>query len=152
MTTDHEALYNADALVRGQPVMLLEGEIDCLTVLQAAGDLVVPVATGSVSGARRPRWLARLARASMVLVALDADRAGDTNTRYWLQVLPNARRWRPSGMTPIKWPGMALICGAGSRPAYRTRPMTAGRSPSSGRRLTPRQRCPRPGAVCRMSE
>jgi hypothetical protein len=93
--TDHEALYNADALARDQPVILLEGEIDCLTVIQAAGDLVVPVATGSVSGSRRPRWLARLARASTVLVALDADRAGDANTRYWLQVLPNARRWRP---------------------------------------------------------
>ena len=26
---------------------------------------------------------------------LDADRAGDTATRYWLQLLPNARRWRP---------------------------------------------------------
>lgn len=92
---DHEALYNADALARGHPAILLEGEIDCLTVAQAAGDLVAAVATGSVSGSRRPRWLARLARASTVLVALDADQAGDANARYWLQVLPNARRWRP---------------------------------------------------------
>lgn len=98
--TDHEPLYNADALARGQAVMLLEGELDCLTVMQAAGDLIVPVATGSVSGARRPRWLARLARASTVLVALDADPAGDTNARYWLQVLPNAQRWRPFWADP----------------------------------------------------
>ena len=92
---DHEALYNAAGLAPGRPAMLLEGELDCLTVLQAAGDLVVPVAAGSVSGARRSRWIARLARASLVLVAFDADPAGDANARYWLQTLPNARRWRP---------------------------------------------------------
>jgi hypothetical protein len=92
---DHEALYNAGALTPGRPAILLEGELDCLTMLQAAGDLAVSVATGSVSGARRSRWIARLARASSVLVAFDADPAGDANARYWLQVLPNARRWRP---------------------------------------------------------
>jgi hypothetical protein len=92
---DHEALYNADALTAGRPAILLEGELDCLTVLQASSDLVVPLATGSVSGARRPRWIARLARAATVLVALDADPAGDANAGFWLQLLPNARRWRP---------------------------------------------------------
>lgn len=97
---DHEAMYNVDALLPGRPAVLLEGEIDCLSVVQAAGDLAAPVATGSVSGARRPRWLARLARASTVLVALDADPAGDTNARYWLQLLPNARRWRPFWADP----------------------------------------------------
>jgi hypothetical protein len=28
-------------------------------------------------------------------MAFDADRAGDRHAAYWLQVLPNARRWRP---------------------------------------------------------
>jgi hypothetical protein len=92
---DHEALYNADALRPGHPAVLLEGELDCLSVAQAAGDPVVAVATGSVSGGRRPRWIARLARAAPVLVAYDADEAGDRQARYWLQVLPEARRWRP---------------------------------------------------------
>jgi hypothetical protein len=30
-----------------------------------------------------------------VLVAYDADEAGDRQASYWLQVLPEARRWRP---------------------------------------------------------
>jgi hypothetical protein len=92
---DHEALYNADALRVDRPAIILEGEFDCLSVAQAAGDLVTPVATGSVSGSRRLRWITRLARCSTVLVAFDADRAGDRHAAYWLQVLPNARLWRP---------------------------------------------------------
>jgi hypothetical protein len=92
---DHEALYNAGALTPGKPAIILEGEFDCLSVAQAAGDLVTPVATGSVSGSRRLRWLARLARCSPVLVGFDADVAGDREARYWLQILPEARRWRP---------------------------------------------------------
>jgi DNA primase len=92
---DHEALYNADALRVDRPSIILEGEFDCLSVAQAVADLVTPVATGSVSGARRLRWITRLARCSTVLVAFDADRAGDRHAAYWLQVLPNARRWRP---------------------------------------------------------
>lgn len=90
-------LYNADALTPGRPAMLLEGELDALTVNQEAGELVTPVATGSTGGARRTRWLARLALASTVLVAYDADRngSGDKAAVYWLEVLPNAKRWRP---------------------------------------------------------
>jgi hypothetical protein len=30
-----------------------------------------------------------------VLVALDADEAGEEAAAYWLKVLPNAERWRP---------------------------------------------------------
>ena len=65
-------LYHADGLVAGTPAMLLEGELDALTIKQHAGDLVVPVATGSTGGARRTRWIARLALCSLVLVAFDA--------------------------------------------------------------------------------
>lgn len=89
------ALYNADRLEPGRPAVLVEGELDALTVRQHAGDLAVTVATGSVGGARRTRWLARLAIASLVLVAFDADDAGEEASAYWLKVLPNARRWRP---------------------------------------------------------
>lgn len=88
-------LYNADALRPGCPAMVVEGEIDALTLVQAVGDLAVAVATGSTSGARRTRWIARLALASPVLVAFDADDQGDKAAGYWLGVLPNARRWRP---------------------------------------------------------
>lgn len=88
-------LYNADALGRDKPALLVEGEIDALTVNQVAGDLVTAVALGSTDGARRLPWVAALAACHAVLVALDADGAGDKAASWWLDTLPNARRWRP---------------------------------------------------------
>jgi len=89
------ALYGADGLIPGRPAVLVEGEFDSLTVAQYAGNLAVAAATGSTAGARRLRWIARLALASVVLVAFDADDAGEEASRYWCNLLPNARRWRP---------------------------------------------------------
>jgi hypothetical protein len=90
----HDALYRADTLVPGAPAVLVEGELDALTVAQHAGDLVAAVATGSTAGARRARWLAPLARCGRVLVAFDGDDPGEAAARYWLNVLTGARRWR----------------------------------------------------------
>lgn len=89
------ALYNAAAVRPGRAVVLLEGELDARIVEQEAGDLVAAVATGSTAGARRIPWLAVLAQAAAVLVAFDNDDAGEGASRYWLDALPNARRWRP---------------------------------------------------------
>ena len=89
------ALYGADELAYGRPAVLVEGELDALTIRQAAGDVVAPVATGSTHGARRPPWVARLAMASTVLVAFDTDEAGEKAATWWLSVLSNAQRWRP---------------------------------------------------------
>jgi DNA primase len=88
-------LYNADALDGTRPVVLVEGELDALTITQHAGDLAVAVASGSTSGARRAKWIARLALAPQVLVAFDAEDKGDEAAAYWLDLLSNARRWRP---------------------------------------------------------
>jgi hypothetical protein len=92
-------LYGADSLADGKPVVLVEGEIDALTVAQTAGDLAAAVATGSTAGSRRSVWVAQLALAPAVLVAFDADAngAGDLAAAWWTGVLPNARRWRPVG-------------------------------------------------------
>jgi DNA primase len=81
--------------VQQRPVVLVEGEVDALTVYQHAGDLVAAVATGSTGGARQLKWLAWLAAAPLVLVAYDADEPGEKAAAYWRDVLPNARRWRP---------------------------------------------------------
>ncbi len=88
-------LYNADQLSGERPAIIVEGELDALTLLQEAGDIVVPVATGSAEGARRSRWVAELALCSQVLVSFDADEAGEPARRYWREVLPNSRYWRP---------------------------------------------------------
>jgi len=91
-------LYNAGELARDKPALLVEGELDALTVGQVAGDLITPVALGSTSGARRPRWIVPLAACPLVLVALDADLDPNKGARaaaWWVDVLPNAKRWRP---------------------------------------------------------
>jgi DNA primase len=89
------ALYNADGLCPARPAVLVEGELDALTVQQYAGDLAAAVATGSTMGARRVRWVAKLAACPAVLVAFDADPAGEEAASYWLKLLPRAHRWRP---------------------------------------------------------
>lgn len=94
------ALYGGGReLGRTYPVVLVEGELDALAVRQEAHDLVCVVALGSTSGARRVRWIARLALCPLVLVATDNDpdpRKGEAAAGYWLGVLgERARRWRP---------------------------------------------------------
>lgn len=87
------APWGIDAVQRGTPVMLCEGIFDALAVNQEAGDLITPVVTGT-TGARRVRWIARLAQAPLVLLSFDADRGGDQPTDYWRAVLPHTRIWR----------------------------------------------------------
>ena len=91
------ALYNFNKLMPGRPAVLVEGEIDALTIQQMAGDIVSAVATGSTQRAHQVKWIARLSLASKVLVAYDndANEAGDKGAEYWLDALKNAIRWRP---------------------------------------------------------
>jgi DNA primase len=90
------ALWNVDALVPGTNAILLEGVIDALTVQQTARGLVIPVATGSTGGARRVRWLAKLALCHLILIAYDNDPPGEQASHYWLNALgAGAWRWRP---------------------------------------------------------
>ena len=91
------ALYGADWVPRGLPVVLVEGEFDALAVAQEAGDLVTTVATGSTHGARQPQWRRLLAKAPLVLVAYDGDKAGEDASAWWLNILPGARRLVPEG-------------------------------------------------------
>lgn len=88
-------LYSADALTGALPAVLVEGEIDALTIAQEAGDVAAAVATGSTYGARHVRWLSRLALSPAVLITYDNDEGGEQAAGYWLDVLKNAKRWRP---------------------------------------------------------
>lgn len=89
-------LYNGHQLVPSRPAILTEGVFDALSVQQQAGDLLVSVATDSTGGARTPEWIDKLAVLPLLLLAFDADEAGDTASEFWLEKLPNARRLRPS--------------------------------------------------------
>ncbi len=86
-------LYNVDDIQAGKPVVLVEGEIDALSVMQVTG--VVAVATGSTSGSRRYRWVLELSKASEVLIAFDSDVAGEHASAFWFEALQNATRLRP---------------------------------------------------------
>lgn len=88
-------LYLADCLKRKRPTVLCEDSLSALTVVQEAGDLVNVVATCGASCGKQVKWLARLARQPLVLVALDADKGGDENAQWWVERLPNAVRLRP---------------------------------------------------------
>lgn len=88
------ALYNVNSLRDDAPAVLVEGPFDALAVQQCAGDLVGVAACGT-SGARRAKWYSMLALCSPVLVALDADAAGDSASQVWLDILQDGKRLRP---------------------------------------------------------
>lgn len=88
-------LYEADRVRGDLPAIIVEGELDALSLLQECGDLTTAVATGGIGQARRARWVARLAVCPLVLVAFDAGAEAEPARRWWLDALPNARYWRP---------------------------------------------------------
>ena len=82
-----------------RPVVLVEGELDALHIASVAEDACTPIATGSISGARRVQHVAVLRSASVVLVAYDNEDKPQVKRacRWWLDRLPNAIRWKPIG-------------------------------------------------------
>jgi DNA primase len=92
-----EELYLADCLwLRNDlPVVVCEDALSALSVYQECGDLVNVVATGGAECGLLTRWIARLACMPLVLIALDADAAGDRYAVEWIRRLRNARRLRP---------------------------------------------------------
>lgn len=101
VTGSSNAPLGIDNCTPGRPAMLVEGPFDCLAVQQTAGDLIGVAACGT-SGARRVRWLSQLALCERVLISLDADEAGDSASRYWLNALPDSKRWRPAYADPAQ--------------------------------------------------
>ncbi len=82
-------------------VVVVESELDAILIWQLAGDITSVVAMGSAS--IRPDVISteKIAAASRVLVALDADDPGDKSSIWWLKTFRHARRLRPeSGKDP----------------------------------------------------
>jgi hypothetical protein len=89
------ALYNADAVQRGKPAVLVEAALDALAIQQEAGDLVAAVATGT-TGARGIHWIGKLAGCNPILLSYDNDQGGNQPTTYWRDVFrERAHIWRP---------------------------------------------------------
>lgn len=69
-------LYGARALAAGKPVLMVEGEFDCLLAQQDAGDTLAVVTLGPASNRLSPHWRAALMSAPVIYLALDNDSAG----------------------------------------------------------------------------
>lgn len=90
-----EGLYNAGSVIPNSQVMMVEGEIDALSIVQTAGDLVSVVATGSTTKGMTDQWIGHLCMAAQVLQSFDPDPAGNKAANNWLRTLPNAMRYKP---------------------------------------------------------
>jgi hypothetical protein len=89
-----EGLYNVDSLTPDKPAMLVEGEIDALSVMQEASDLLSCVATGSSYRGRLEYWRDLLeTNARYTLQSFDSDEAGEQGAQYWQSRLPRVLRW-----------------------------------------------------------
>lgn len=82
-------------------VVLVEGELDAMTIWQEChygkrGPHVVPVATGSTHGGFLREWVVRLGVARSIVLAFDADEAGDKAAARWQQAFPEAKRLKPT--------------------------------------------------------
>lgn len=89
-------LFNAHKIQADSIVVLVEGELDAISIsVGLHHHRIVPVATGSTTGARWLRWAALLASAHRVLIAFDDDEPGEAATQWWAKYLPNARRLLP---------------------------------------------------------
>jgi DNA primase len=93
-------LYNAQRIRDYKPVVIVEGELDALSIQQTVGNHITAVATGGTGGARLNRWLAAIAIAPAYYVAFDSDEPGQVAANWWMNILPGARRLLPSPHDP----------------------------------------------------
>jgi DNA primase len=89
-------LYGWPKFHPGARVVLVESELCALSVWQVASELVVPLATGSATEGRLVLWVGRLALASQLLLAFDADDAGSEAAQWWQNSFPEAVKLVPT--------------------------------------------------------
>ncbi|MEP7288450.1 MAG: toprim domain-containing protein [Chloroflexota bacterium] len=87
------ALFNADALSEGKPALVVEGEFDAMLADQLCHEQVTAVTVGSAANSLLPHFQQHLEKASLILLCLDNDRAGQDGvsrlqTRLQGQVYP----------------------------------------------------------------
>lgn len=79
-------LYWADYLVRGMPGLLIEGEINNLTIWQEAQDVICPISLGTAQEMIDERWLLPLARCKGLFALYDPDAAGQAGAERALKL------------------------------------------------------------------
>lgn len=79
-------------------VIIVEGEFDAMILKQVVTNpRVVVMATGGTNSAKLLLYIAMLSLARKVIVAFDADDAGEKASHYWINALHNAVRLKPVG-------------------------------------------------------
>ena len=95
--------FNADALKHDPYVILVEGEIDAMTLWQTARDLIAPVTFGSVTSTPDAvMWRDWLKCPDVICVCGDNDdpgRTADAKTYKSIQRLKDIRRWNGEDRT-----------------------------------------------------
>ncbi|HUX23651.1 MAG TPA: CHC2 zinc finger domain-containing protein [Burkholderiales bacterium] len=91
------ALYGADSLAGHDIAVVCEGEFDALLCSQEVGDLVGVITFGSAGTHDLDAWLPWLVHLRRLLIATDADDAGDKAAAWWLASTKRARRLLPPG-------------------------------------------------------
>jgi DNA primase len=96
------SLFVRSKITTRTTVVMVEGELDAISLWQATRRLsadiqqpIVPVATGSTDGGLLREWVVRLGVARRIILAFDADDAGDNAARRWHRAFPTAARLRP---------------------------------------------------------
>jgi CHC2 zinc finger len=90
---DRPTLYPGPSIVQiGQPLVVSEGELDCLLLGQALGELAAVVTLGSASARPEGTTFLSMLPAPAWFVATDSDEAGDKAALGWPA---RARRVRP---------------------------------------------------------
>lgn len=86
-------LFNVSALFKNEPVFIVEGEIDALSVLEAGGNAL---ALGSVANVKALIEYVRTHQTQALqkpaLIALDGDQAGEKATQELIQALKEIRK------------------------------------------------------------
>jgi len=78
----------------GRTVVVVESELDAFLIHQEAGDLAGVIALGSATTRPDAGTDRTLRTAGLILVALDSDEAGASESwKWWAKHYPNARRW-----------------------------------------------------------
>jgi hypothetical protein len=81
---DRPALYPSMGAIRpGAPLVIAEGELDCLLLAQELADLASVITTGSASTRLDPSMLPAFLRCPRWYAAHDADDAGDGAAAGW---------------------------------------------------------------------
>ncbi len=88
-----EALFMADNLRPSFPAILVDEELDVLSITQVAEDLIAPTALGGMKTARHNPWINLLTKASIVLISFPNNDAGQEASQWWSAHLPNAKIW-----------------------------------------------------------